>query len=225
MSLYVTTNEFKQAPTGIDTSTLDHTAIGNQQAQDGALMNILRRASAWVDTIVQQETLEASVNTEIKEVRMGADGRVSVHVDQTPIISLQSVQFRAHPRATYQSVDLNSIEVRDNWFTIYDLYYNTSLSQDLSTIGSLSYTADIFTGYTSPYYRKSDVPLTMKYTYLNGWANTSLAYDVAVGATSITVVDPTGISPNQRLTIYDGGYQETVTVTAIDNNVLTLSRG
>jgi hypothetical protein len=215
MSLYVTANEFKQAPVGVDTSTLDQTNIGNQAAQDAALLNILRRASAWVDTIVQQP-LEASLDTEIKSVRMGRDGLVNVHVDQAPIISLQSVLFRYHPRDPYQTVDMSSIEVREGWFTIYDLFYNTSLGQDLA---SLSY-------YDMPLYnRQTMLPLTVKYTYLNGWANTTLAVAAAINATTITVADSTGVVVGQKLTIYDGAYQEIVTVTAINGNVLTLSRG
>jgi hypothetical protein len=216
MSLYVTANEFKQAPTGIDTSTLDQTNIGNQAAQDSVLLTILRRASAWVDTIVQQDSLEASLNTEIKSVRMGRDGLVNVHVDQAPIITLQSVQFRYHPRDPYQTVDMSSIELRESWFTIYDLFYNTSLGQDLA---SLSY-------YDMPLYNRQELlPLTLKYTYLNGWANTTLSLAASVNATSITVADSTGIVANQKLSIYDGIAQETVTVTAINGNVLTLSRG
>jgi hypothetical protein len=215
MSLYVTANEFKQAPTGTDTNTLDQTNIGNQAAQDSALLNIIRRASAWVDTIVQQP-LEASLDTEIKSVRMGRDGLVNVHVDQSPIISLQSVQFRYHPRDPYQTVDLSSIEVREGWFTIYDLFYNTSLGQDLA---SLSY-------YDMPLYNRQELlPISIKYTYLNGWANTTLAVAAAANATSITVVDSTGVVVGQRLTIYDGQYQETVVVQAVNGNVITLSRG
>lgn len=225
MSLYVTANEFKQAPTGIDVSTLDQTNIGNQSAQDSALLNILRRASSWVDTIVQQETLEATVNTEVKEVRMSKDGRINVHVDQTPIITLTDVQFRTHPRIAYQEVDLTSVEIRDNWFTIYDLFYNASLSPDLMGLGPGAYTADIFSGYTSPYYRKTDVPITIKYSYLNGYTNTTLASSALVGATSITVADSTGLVANQRVTIYDGYSQESIVITAINGNVLTLKNG
>jgi hypothetical protein len=225
MSLYVTASEFKQAPTGIDTTTLDQTQIGNQAAQDSALLNILRRASAWVDTIVQQETLEATLNTEIKEVRMSRDGRINIHVDQIPIVQLTDVQFRSHPRTPYQVVDLNSCEIRDNWFTIYDLFYNTSLSSDLMGLGAGAYTSDIFSGYTSPYYRKTDVPITVKYTYLNGYTNTTLAIASTIGATSITVADSTGLTVNQRVTIYDGVSQESITITAINGNVLTLKSG
>jgi hypothetical protein len=224
MSLYVTASEFKQAPTGLDTTTLDQTNIGNQAAQDSALLNILRRASSWVDTIVQQETLEATLNTEIKEVRMSRDGRLNVHVDQTPIISLTDVQFRSHPRESYQEVDLTSIEVRDNWFTIYDLYYNSS-TPDLQGLGSGAYTNDIFSGFTSPYYRKTDVPITVKYSYLNGYTNTTLTVAATVNATSITVADSTGLVVNQRVTIYDGVNQESIVITAINGNVLTLKNG
>lgn len=224
MSLYVTANEFKQAPTGIDTDTLDQTNIGNQDAQDAALLNILRRASAWVDTIVQQETLEATVNTESKEVYMGKDGRINVHVDNVPIIEMQSVQFRSHPRSPYQTVDLTNIEVRDTWFTIYDIYYSSSLAQDLLPmgLGSGFYTSNIFSGYTSPYYRKTDYPITIKYTYLNGWANTYMASNASSGSTSFVVADSTGLTNNQRITIYDGGHQETINVVSINGNTLTV---
>jgi hypothetical protein len=224
MSLYVTASEFKQAPTGIDTNTLDQTNIGNQQAQDAALLNILRRASSWVDTFVQQESLEATLNTEIKEVNMSRDGRINVHVDQVPIIQLQSVQFRVHPRTPYQQVDLQNVETRDNWFTIYDLYFNSNLSQDMLPIGFGAgfYTTDIYAGYTSPYAKKTDMPITVKYSYLNGWANTTLAMSAKAGDSTITVADATGILADQRLTIYDGFSQESIYVTDVNGNVLTL---
>lgn len=225
MSLYVTPSEFVAAPTGIDTNQLDVTNIGNNDAQTAVLRSILTRASAWVDTFVQQQTLEASVNTETKEVRVGRDGRMNVHVDMVPIVELQSVSVRFHPAMDFMSVDLKNVEVRDNWFTIYDIVYNTSSPQGLvgAWYGSGVYQNDIYTGFNSPYYRKTDMPITIQYTYLNGYANTTINSTPAAGAATFTVVDSTGMTVGQKLTIYDGFMSEVVYVQSVNGNNITIT--
>ncbi|MDK7481009.1 hypothetical protein OWP19_23870 [Bacillus cereus] len=210
MTLYISVAEFKQAPTSIDYTTLDQDNYGNQAAQDASLLNVLRRASSWVDTIVQQETLEATVNTELKEVRMSRDGRINVHVNNTPIIQLQKVEYRTSPLEPFKEVNLTDIEVKDSWFTIYGVHLMNSLE------------SNIFIGNRTPYYRKSDIPITVRYTYVNGWTNTILAANVAANSKVVTLADPTGLVPGQRLTLYDGPTQETVTVESVAGNSVTL---
>jgi hypothetical protein len=51
----------------------------------------------------------------------------------------------------------------------------------------------------------------LKYTYIAGYANTTIATAVATQST-LTVADGTGIMAGQMLKIYDGQYSENVTV-------------
>lgn len=212
MSLYATAFQFKQAPTGIDVSTIDQSNVGNQAAQDLALTNILKRASGWVNSILRVDSIEASLKTETKEVRLNKDGRLSVHVDEVPIKSLQSVQFRYSTLEQWMNVDLNTIQAFDNWFTIYELYNTTMISNQFYYFFPSIYESHNLT----------EIPLTVQYSYVSGYANTQLSVDATIGATSVTVADATGIVVGKQLTIYDGIEEETVTVDSISGNVLTL---
>jgi hypothetical protein len=51
----------------------------------------------------------------------------------------------------------------------------------------------------------------LKYTYVNGYANT-LIESAVITETTLTVVNATGITAGQHLKIYDGIYSEYVTV-------------
>jgi hypothetical protein len=62
-----------------------------------------------------------------------------------------------------------------------------------------------------------------EWSYINGFPITTIAEDVNAGDTDITVVDPTGILPNQTiLTVEDGIDLETVVPTAVNGDVLTV---
>jgi hypothetical protein len=217
MSLYVSVSEFKQAPTAIDVSALDQTNIGNVQAQDNALLAILRSASSWAANLCKINTFEATVNTEIKDLRIGRDGKILVFPDNYPVINVQSVQYRTNPFMDFINIDLNSVETFDNRFSIYRFSTNF-LSPNLILQPS-------YYGYTNPYTRQmfSDIPFTLKYTYVNGYFNSVLAVAGAIGDTIITVTNATGLSAGSDFTIYDGPNEEYCVVSSIDGNVITLT--
>ncbi|MCL5947416.1 MAG: hypothetical protein M1298_05315, partial [Chloroflexi bacterium] len=54
--------------------------------------------------------------------------------------------------------------------------------------------------------------LRVQYSYVNGWPSTTLTGAVSAGATSLPVAGATGIQAGQRLTIFDLGQSEAVTV-------------
>lgn len=215
MSLYVTVDEFKQAPTAVDVSALDQTNLGNQAAQDNALFNILSRASSWVDNICRVNTLTATTNTETKEINLGRDGRLTVHVDNVPIIQLTSVGYRMTPNVPFANVDLQYVQIMKNWFTVYNVNSNT-LSPALTLQNSF--------GYYSPWQRQqlSDMPLTVQYTYVNGFMNTVLTNDANVGDTTVTVNDSTGVVVGTAFTIFDGPSEENCVAASVNGNVITL---
>lgn len=215
MPQYVTISEFKSAPTGIDVSNLDQTNVGNTLAQDIALQDILKRASAWVDNICKM-TLQATLSTETKECSAARDGRLVVHPNNIPIINLQSVGFKTAPNLGFTEQDLSSVQVYNNYFAIYYLqtgFFAPSLAVQYPEFG-----------YYNPFQKQqlSDMPIIVQYSYLNGYANAVLM-DIATGGTNtITVDNPTGFVQGAQFTLYDM-YEEQCTVQSVDGNVITLT--
>lgn len=214
MSLYVTVAEFKNAPTAIDCSTL---IPGGTQAQnDAELYNVLSRASSWVDKICNMQTLQATTNTEAREVRLNKQGLIRVFPDMIPIINLSSVNYRINPMSSFMTVDLGYIQTFERYFTLYNL--NTTLVAPSLTQMLPSY------GYYSPYtlHRYQQLPITIQYTYTNGYTNTYISGNVLAGAQTINIKDATGSNQGQVLTIYDSQNTEQVTVQSVNGNAITL---
>ncbi len=215
MSMYLTVQEFKNAPTGIDCSNI---IPGGTQAQsDAELFNIIRRASAWIDEICKQKTLEATQNTETKEVTMNNSGLIRVHPDMMPILSLSTPQYRISPAGPWIDLPLEYIQTLDRYFVIYNL--NT-----FSISSALALQFPTFS-YFSPY-RIRDlqrIPLTIQYTYINGYPNTLTKDPSPAGSGTIDVINPVGLTQGQLLTIYDNEFTEEITVQSVAGNVVTLS--
>lgn len=198
MSQYVTVAEFKQSPTQIDPSTLDITNLGNASAQDAALNNVLRRASSWVDRIVQMRTLQATTNTESKEIYIRRDGRITIWPDNAPIVSLSYFGYRMAPNALYSSIPLEYIQAFNNRFTVWNINSNTlSPALLLQNQGANFY---------SPYAMSKlrDMPVQVQYTYVNGYFNGMLSADVTADATQLVVTPALGLQPGSVFNIYDG---------------------
>lgn len=214
---YVAVAEFKQAPTAIDISTLDQTAIGNQQAQDSALLNVLKRASAWVDNICRMDTLSATLTTETKEVRLTRGGRINVHVGMTPIVNLQTVKYRLNPSVGYSTVDNTLIQTYESWFSVYAINPYNLTNTLMMQMPAFSYFAQ------SQRDMMLDVPITVQYTYVSGYFNSQVVGAVTIGANTITVVDATGLVIGSTFTIYDGATEESCKVLSITGNTITLT--
>lgn len=208
MSMYITVQEFKNAPTGIDTSTL---IPGGTQAQnDAELHNVIMRASAWVDQVCQQ-VLEATTNTEIKEVTMNSRGLIRIHPNNVPIIQLlDAVQYRIDPSGPWSSIPISSIQVSPRYFTIYNL---NSFSVPASL--ALQYPS---IGYRTPVKMRGlqNIEIAVQYTYINGFTNTTLLHPVNAGQSAdIILTSVLGVMSGQSLTIYDNEKTETVIIKSI----------
>lgn len=215
MSLYVSLQEFKSAPTAIDLSGLDQTAIGTQAAQDAALLNILKTASGWVDRILGVDSLTANTYTELREIHTARDGRMTIHVKNVPLVSLTSCTYRYTPQDNFATIPTNYIEVYPKWFTVYGVGTN------FLNMGNTMF--PMF--YSSPYMLQqlSNLAIAMQYTYVAGYFNSTLTANATAGATTITVQSTLGLAANSKFTIYDGANTEDCYVSSINGNVITLT--
>ena len=192
---YLTLDEYKNAPTAIDFSNL----VWNSQdpdAQDAELSNVIARASSWIDTYCNQ-VLAATTEQEQQRTRISPDGTIRLHPRYSPIIALTAFQY-GNPSTQMQTLpDCSYAWIEDAEIIIP--YANLSLTY--SSQGALQF------GFpTSP-----RVETFVKYTYVAGYANTTIVSATA-GQSTLTVKDGTGITPGLNLKIYDGFNSEFVTV-------------
>jgi hypothetical protein len=212
---YITTAEYRAAPTAVDLKSLVKDGTG--ASEDAELFNVIVRASSWIDMHCDQ-ILSATVNVEVSEARIGRNGRVFVHPDNWPVLEVRDFQMGYSPSAMAAIADLSNIWVQRQSFWVQPsglAAVASGLQFSTAASGSQAY---------------------IRYTYVNGWPNTVLVDDAAAGNVQITVADTTGIyggppqaasasnlPPATGLTIYDGADTERVTVAAIDATTNTLS--
>ena len=191
---YLTVEEFKDAPTSIDTDNL----VFNSQDpddQDAELANVIARASSWIDTFCNQ-TIGATIESEQQRSRYSQDGSIRFHPRYNPVVALLSLEY-GYPPSLMSLPDCSVAWVEDQEIIVPNATLGTWTSQGPLQFGSMSSGG------------RNEVFL--KYSYVNGYANTVIATAVA-GATTLTVEDGKGILAGQMLKIYDGQYTENVTV-------------
>jgi hypothetical protein len=208
---YLTAAEYKQAPTAIDYDNLV-TATNDPTVQDAELVNVIARASSWIDTFCNQ-VIGSTLETEQQRVRMRPDGFMVIHPRYSPVSVLLSLSYGASPNALGSYLDPSQGWIEDQQIVIP---YAANTVNQMSSAGPLGF------GYPAA----PGVQFFVKYTYVAGFPNTLLNADALAGATSITVQDSTGILPNTELQIYDGMATERVIVSSTytyGSNILTLS--
>lgn len=192
---YLTLQEYKDAPTAID---IDNLVFNSQDplAQDNELSNVIARASSWVDTYCNQ-VLGATHETETQRSRISSDGYIKFHPRYNPVIALTDLWFGNPSTNLIQAQDVSSAWL-ENQQILYPYAFQSSL---YTSQGPLQF------GYPTT----SDNLVYLKYTYVNGYANTLIVTAVEA-ASSLVVADGTGITAGLHLKIYDGIYSENVTV-------------
>lgn len=139
------------------------------------------------------QNLSATVDFEAGWVTVSDFGELRIHTRANPIVEVLSVSVGPSPGSLTDITDLSNI-ILDPWQI---------------TIPSIAY--------------RRGSRVWARWSYINGYAVTTLASPAAAGATSITVGNPAGILVNQTLlTIEDGTSLEQVTPTAISGNTLTV---
>jgi hypothetical protein len=192
---YLTLQEFKNAPTALDYGNL--VVGGNQAAQDAELSNAITRASSYIDNYCNQ-VIGATVDTEQQRIRANSDGTLRFHPKYFPVVALTSLSYGFYPNQLTAVSDPSQawMEEQEVIFPYANMAYTQSSQGPLGFGFSSNGRAETF----------------IKYTYINGYANSVLASNVSVGATSITVAEGAGIVAGGMLNLYDGASTERVTV-------------
>jgi hypothetical protein len=192
---YLTLEEYKAAPTAID---LDNLVFDSQdpEVQDNELRNVIARASSWMDTYCNQ-VLGATTETEQQRSRISTDGSIRFHPRFSPIVALTEFNY-GYPTNMASLGDCSIAWIEDMEIIIPNANLGNWTSQGPLSFGS--------------YNGGPSNQVFLNYTYVAGYTNTTLAVANAVGATSITVADGTGIVAGQMLTMYDGMNTEIITV-------------
>lgn len=192
---YLTIAEYKNAPTSIDIDNLVFNS-SDPDVQDSELTNVIDRASSWIDTFCNQ-ILGATHETENQRARISSDGYIKFHPRYNPVIALTALQY-GNPSTDLITVQDCSVAWIEDQQILFPYAYMSSL---FTSQGPLQFGA--------PYANGTQVYL--KYTYVNGYANTLIATAVATQST-LTVTDAVGITAGLEMKIYDGMYSERVTV-------------
>ncbi len=192
---YLTNAEYKSAPTSIDIDNLVFNS-SDPDVQDSELANVIDRASSWIDTFCNQ-ILGATHETESQRARISSDGYIKFHPRYNPVIALTALQY-GNPSTDLITVQDCSVAWIEDQQILFPYAYMSSL---FTSQGPLQFGA--------PYANGTQVYL--KYTYVNGYANSLIATATATQST-LTVTNAVGITAGLEMKIYDGMYSERVTV-------------
>ena len=208
MAAYLTPDEFRAAPTGIDTTNLAPDPA-NAASQTAQLARVIDRAGGWIRRYCDQH-LYATSETETRRTRLTPHGELAIHPDMNPIIAFQSV-YMGNLVSSLTLLDMTNSYIERETFVIQSGQYATS-SQGPLTIASA----------------RPGGQALIRYTYTHGWPSTTLTSAPAVGATSFTVADLAGVVAGTQYTIADplaasGDLTETVTVTSVVASTSTVN--
>jgi len=223
VTAFITNDEFTAAPTGVDVSNLNAASVSST-AQSGQLTQDIARVTSLIHGYCQQRLI-ASTRSETRRLRFDSEGNLSIHPDWSPVIAVMSVAYGSAVNQLVPVADLSSLFVERQTIVLQPQALSTVTSQGPLQIGAPTYGQRI----------------VCTYVYTHGWVSTTIPAATTVGETSITVADGTGVitssytGPNTdytvtpgQYTIYDpnnpgGDFTETVTVTAVNGDTLTLA--
>lgn len=195
---YVTVQAFKAHPTFLDVMNLrsgDFVAAD----QEAELFNILLMASTKCDNYLEMSadgTISAHTRIENARLRLNRTGRISYHPNHIPASALVALSTGTMPGTLAAVTDLSQMWIEDNRQFVG--YVGGAAAPGF---GALQFGPSIL-----------DNELYTKWTYVAGYANTLLGGAVLAGATTLPVLDATGLTAGTVLRIWDPGTEEAVTV-------------
>lgn len=189
---YITIAEYKQAPTSVDVD--DFVGGGSMALNDVELVNVIARASSWIDSHCGQ-VLAATQDTEAFRARISRDGFLKVHPRYHPIIAVVAASYGSNPTL------MNTLDPTTAWI------------EEMAVVFPLSGIAASFLGQIQ--FSRVYSPLAEQFvqmTYVNGYANSLTSTTSSAGATQLAVTDVTGFQPGTHFTVFDGVETENLEV-------------
>lgn len=188
---YVSPAAFRAHPTYLDTDGL-RVGDADPAHQTAQLAVTLLEASSWADNQCNQP-LGAHTWTQRCRARIDRAGNLKFHADHSPVIALATLAYGMTPTA------LTTVSGVGAWVE-GDANVVMPLGGGGAWSGSLQFglpmSGEVF----------------VQAAGTSGFVSTVLGAAASVGATTLTVADPTGIVPGGSYRIWEPGVEETVTV-------------
>lgn len=201
---YLTSTEYINSPTSMDTSNL--VPGGNPAAQLTALVETINRACSWIDQYCCGGAGTLCSTAEYENARTWGSyrGTLTVHPRYWPITEVRSFSYSNLPAGLIQTKGASNAASVDPSTSI--VIYPQEFEVVQAGVVNLGLTANAGIEMRTEY--------TCQFQYVCGWANTLLSASVAAGASSVTPVNVTGIYPGMAMTLYDLPNDEYVTVSS-----------
>lgn len=201
---YVSLNEVKYSATATSLDFENLVENGAQAAQDRSLYELIVRASSKIDGYIYGPygTLNATSNTEPGRYRVDRYGRFKISPKFKPVIAMSAFEFGS----TMGALASLTLSTQNCWMEEDEFIVIPGAGG-----GYVSFTGpNALSSLTS----STDGEFYVQYTYINGWPNSFLTAPVASGATSFTLLDPTGLYPGMQSQFWDGMNDEYYQVSA-----------
>lgn len=199
---YITVEEFRAAPTALQTNNL--VPGGNQATQDAELAGLIARASRWIDSVARQP-LYATQGSQNEAARVtGPD--VLLHAKQDRVKSLDAFSW-GH---TWTSMNAMSAP------------FLTFLEENRIRV-ALSNNGVAWRGGLSAMFQPTAGAVFVQWTFTAGWATTRLTNVQNIGDSVVVVDNPTGIVPGTQLRFSAGAVQNTYIALSVSGHSVTLT--
>lgn len=210
MANFLTVAEYRASSTGQDSANL--IPGGNQAAQDAELLRRIFNASAWMEDRATSPLIAAS-RVEMIRCRYQRDGTLSLHPRAAHLNQLTAASIGTN------AADLATLSITGAFIDEQQWIIPQASGIWTSSSGSVQFGASTIGR------------LLAKLAHVTGWPNTTITSSPNnAGATTITVADPSGFTPflgsvvaDESVRIIDGALTETITVSAVNGSVLTIS--
>lgn len=192
---YITCEEYRAAPTGLNTNNL---FPGMPQVdQDNELAGIIARSGRWIDNVARQP-LYATQSSQNEMARVDGQGNIVLKARQDRVKSIDALSWGP----TFQTLTTISVPIPvSQYFIEENKILFSMIGSGVTWTGSLAFIAQ-------PRYGE----VAVSWTCTAGWVTTRLASGAAQGASSITVEAATGIQPGMLARIVAGDAQVNVQV-------------
>lgn len=194
---YITCEEYRAAPTALNTNNLVTTPAATQADQDNELAGIIARGSRWIDNVARQP-LYATQGSQNEQARVDGNGYVILKARQDRVKSIDTFAWGA----TFQSMSTLATPIPTSQYMIQENRILLALSANGSVwSGSLGFLATPTWG-----------EIFVAWTFTAGMVTTRLASAASVGATTVQVESASGILPGLFMRIVAGPAQLNVQV-------------